>query len=629
MKSVISFSAILNSYYIKLIVLFICLPLAGVAQESENSSSPIARATEAVERTEERSAEVVAEVEQAEENSRIAESPLAGVSIEDHRVVPELPDAPMEIPQDEVVLEMPGARTENIPVARDEDTISVDFPQEDVRTIIRNVADLYDLNVVIPDTLVGSVSIKLRNVTWRQVFDVILEPLNFAYVEDANIIRIRDRADLMSEPVDTRVFIINFSKAAEIRDSIRPLVNTEIGGGIQVDTRSNALIITERPSRMSNIQAIIDTLDRPTEQVMIESKFFEITGRDQRSLGVDWQSMAEYGARFGPLERTYDRDSGRTTTRSNLSGESVNITQSGPNRSSTFETTESGDRETSWINDVLRSDSAVFSADAFNLVIQALEANTQIELISNPTVVTVNNTSAQINIGEEYPIPNYTYNAEQAVFEISGFDYKPIGINLSVTPQINSAGFISLQIQPEISSRTGEVNFGGAGQATIPIITTRRTESTVTIKSGYTLAIGGLIEKSTENRDSRVPVLGGIPVLGRLFSSEVKSIDSRNLIVFITAKILSASGATYRDVFSQRTLHEMGIKARNLPGYEAPESERELFDALQQSRDELERLQTEARLRQQLMQLNQVQQREAEQNQSSGNQDRTLRRRFQ
>ncbi len=628
MKTVMKFPSSFK-FNLSTTLLFIwCLPLAGFAQESENDS-PIARAAEAVERTEERSAEVVAEVEQGEEFDATAELPSQGGLIEDHRAVPEFPETPMVIPEDEVFLEMPGARTDVIPVARDEDTISVDFPQEDVRTIIRNVADLYDLNVVIPDTLVGSVSIKLRNVTWRQVFDVILEPLNFAYVEDANIIRIRNRDDLLSEPVDTRVFIINFSKASEVRDSIRPLVNTQIGGSIQVDTRSNALIITERPSRMGNIQAIIDTLDRPTEQVMIESKFVEVTGRDQRSLGVDWQSLANYGVTLGPMQRRYDSDRGRTATSTNVSGESVNITQTGPNRTSTFSTTETGDRESEWFGNVLRSDSAVFSAEAFNLVIQALEANTQVELISNPTVVTVNNTSAQINIGEEYPIPNYTYNQEQGVFEISGFDYKPIGINLSVTPQINSAGFISLQIEPEISSRTGEVNFGGAGQATIPIITTRRTESTVTIKSGFTLAIGGLIEKSSENRDSRVPVLGGIPVLGRLFSSEARTTDSRNLIVFITAKILSASGATYRDVFSQRTLHEMGIKARDLPGYEPPESERELFDALQQSRDELERLQTEARLRQQLMQLQQIQQREDEQNQRSEGQDRSVRRRFQ
>src|SRR5690606_38516665 len=138
-------------------------------------------------------------------------------------------------------------------------------------------------------------------------------------------------------------------------------------------------------------------------------------------------------------------------------------------------------------------------------------------VVSNPTVVTLNNSQAQIHIGEEYPIPNYTYNSERGTFEVQGFEYKPIGITLNVTPQVNAAGFINLDIAPEISKRTGEVSFGGGAGANIPIITTRKTESNVTIKSGFTLAIGGLIEKTEGNTVNRVPGLSNIPGLGRLF----------------------------------------------------------------------------------------------------------------
>jgi type IV pilus assembly protein PilQ len=538
-----------------------------------------------------------------------------------------LPDAPA-VPADQVFLELPGAQAAESVVTRDIDTISIDFPDEDVRTIIRNVAELYELNVVIPDTLVGSISIKLRNVTWRQVFNVILEPLNFTFIEDANIIKIRSRDELAAEPVDTRVFIINFAKAEEISKSIGPLIDTTIGGRIQVDTRSNALVITERPSRMGGIQEIIDVLDRPTEQVMIESKFVEVTGRDERSLGLDWASLAEFSVGAGPFGRSYSDTQGRTRDIGIDTSDNLSITTTDSGRTSQFSTSDLATSNTLWTGDLVRTDTAVFSMDAFNLVLSALERNNEVQLISNPTVVTVNNTPATINIGEEFPIPNYTYNPERGTFEVAGFEYKPIGINLNVTPQINSAGFINLIIKPEISSRTGEVTFGGAAGAVIPIITTRKTESTVTIKSGYTLAIGGLIEKTSGNRESKVPLLGDIPLLGRAFRSETKSTDQRNLIVFITAKILSASGATYRDVFSQRTLHEMGIKGRDLPGYEPPESERELFDALQQSRDQLERIQTEMRLRQQLQQLQQTQQKESDRGQKP-TQSGTIRRRFQ
>jgi len=512
---------------------------------------------------------------------------------------PALPEEPVfEVPSDQVFLDLPGADTSATVVSVDAETISVDFPEEDVRDIIRSVAELYELNVVIPDSLAGSVSIKLRDVTWQQVFNVVLEPMNYTYIVDGNIIKIKSRDELAVEPVDTRVFIVDFAKASEIRNSIDPLVDKAAGGKIQVDTRSNALVITERPSRMNDIQEIIETLDRPTEQVMIESKFIEISGREGESIGIDWQSLEGWGVNAEAPTRLYTRNKGYTTETT----PPQRTTVTSPDGTPLFIESDPLVYEEP-INAIERFDTAVFSTDSFRAVLSALEKNTDIELISNPTVVTMNNSAARINIGEEYPIPSYTYNDERGTFEVSDFEWKNIGINLQVTPQINSAGFINLNIQPEISSRSGEVEFGGASGAVIPIITTRKTTSTVTIKSGYTLAIGGLIEQRSENQDSKVPVLGEIPFLGRLFSHKGNSIDRRNLVVFITAKILSASGATYEDVFSPRTLHEMGIKSRDVPGYEPSEDETALYNEVLKSRDEVEKLKDELKLRDELQLL--------------------------
>ena len=130
----------------------------------------------------------------------------------------------------------------------------------------------------------------------------------------------------------------------------------------------------------------------------------------------------------------------------------------------------------------------------------------------------------------------------------------------------------------------------------------------MTIKSGYTLAIGGLIEKVTGKGDSKVPVLGDIPYLGRLFSSENNTTDRRNLIVFITAKILSASGATYQDVFSNQKLHQMGVNPTDVPGYELSDAEKELTDKVMKSRENAENMQKELELRQELMLLDSIQQ---------------------
>jgi type IV pilus assembly protein PilQ len=527
---------------------------------------------------------------------------------------PDLPDSPtFEVPDDQVFLDLPGSADDSTEVSMDAETISVDFPEEDVRDIIRSVSELYELNVVIPDTLAGSVSIKLRDVTWQQVFDVVLEPLNYTYIIDGNIIKIKSQDELAVEPVDTRVFIVDFANAGEIRASIEPLIDAASGGKIQVDTRSNALVITERPSRMNDIQEIIETLDRPTEQVMIESKFIEITDRDNQNKGVDWQSLAGYKLEAGPMNRFYTRSESRNSG-ANLAAPNRSITSQNfnsdvvdtatPTNTGIIDSVSSGSTSDEWwINSVGRDDSAVFSAEAFSLVVSALEKDTDVELVSNPTVVTMNNTPASINIGEEYPIPEYTYNDERGTFEVSNFEWKNIGINLQVTPQINSAGFINMNVQPEISSRSGEVLFGGASGAVIPIITTRKTVSTVTVKSGYTLAIGGLLEKNGDIIDTKVPVVGDIPIIGRMFSSTTKDVYHRNLIVFITAKILSASGATYEDVFDAKTLYEMGIKTRDVPGQEVSESEMKLYEDALKNRDRYEELETELKLRKEIHML--------------------------
>jgi type IV pilus assembly protein PilQ len=540
----------------------------------------------------------------------------------------------LEVSAGDVVLDFPTEDERASTMSRDAETISVEFPDEEVRVIISNVAELYDLNVVIPESLVGSTTIKLRNVTWRQVFEVVLEPLGYTYVEDRNIIKIKSNEELTLQPMDTRVFIIDFANAGDLKSSIAPLVDTGTGGRLQVDSRSNAFVITERPTRMNNIQEIIERLDRPTQQVMIESKFIEVTTRDSRNLGVNWSSLANYSITGGPFQRTYAKtvDQTRGSDSGNLNNTgTLNDTNSTSNDSTDFSSSSSGagsppSNSTSVNNNTAnfsnsqtladttltsainllnnatqgRIDTAVFSADAFGLVLSALDSLSGSELVSNPTVVTLNNTPAQINIGEEFPIPAYNYNDERGSFEVSGFDFRPIGIILRVTPHVNAAGFITLNINPEVSSRTGTVNFGGAGAAEIPIIATRRTQSTITIKDGFTLAIGGLVEKTVNNSSTKVPLLGDIPVIGKLFRSRNDTEDRRNLIIFITAKTLNPDGSTYKDVFSPEVLNSMGIKSSEIPGIPVGDNEQRLYDEIQMARDALDSLSRESKLRKQL-----------------------------
>lgn len=516
------------------------------------------------------------------------------------------------------------------------DVLNVDFPDDDVRHILSNVADLFDLNLVIPESLQGKATVKLRGVTWRQIFEVVLTPLNYTYREDGNIIKIVSNDSLQQEPVSTDVFIINYARAAEIMPTITSLIDPAAGGKIVVDTRSNSLVITERPTRMNRIRPIIEQLDRATDQVMIESKFVEVTSSDVKNIGVNWSSLANYQIGVGNITQTFSGN--RTQTRSfennsnnginnnntstttantnnnvtnGTSGSTTNSQNTGSTNTTTVTSTNGTPTNTSTtgtnggltgtvtngvtssttnsntngtdsnitntltntgniLNDLINTSgtsriaSAVFSASDFSLVLSALQTLQNSKIVSNPTVVTLNNTEATINVGQERPIPRYAYNDQRGTFEVNGFEYKAIGVNLKVTPQVNGRGYIKLTLEPEVSQSTRDASFNGAN---IPIVDTRKAKTIVQIKDGYTMGLGGMLQTQTSNTGTKVPVLGSIPGLGRLFRSDSKNQEITNLIIFITAKTISPDGGTIEQVFDSDRVRGLELHREDLPGY--------------------------------------------------------------
>jgi len=504
------------------------------------------------------------------------------------------------------------------------DTLSVDFPEEDVRNILRNVADLFELNIIIPEALQGKASIKLRDVSWRQIFQSVLSPINYTYIEEGNIIKIVSNDSLQIEPVSTEVFIINYAQAAALLPTLSTLVDATIGK-IVVDTRSNSLVITERPTRMNRIRPIIEQLDRATDQVMIETKFVEVTDRDVKNIGVNWSSLSGYSVAAGPLQGTFDRNRGQTgsngftnnngntgtTTNSttagvannNTAGQTSGSTTSGsvtstngtPTSTSTTgssggitsnntSTTTSGvtsgvtTGNTNAFNllqsltntdSTARTLSTVFSADEFKLVLSALQSQNSTKLVSNPTVVTLNNSQATILIGQKYPIatPNITAGGAGGASNTITYSIteKDIGIKLEVLPQVNARGFIKLTVKPTVSSISGTVTIPQGAE--YPIVSTREASTSISLKDGYTMGIGGLIQATDSKGETKVPILGSIPGIGRLFRSDTKNLESSNLIIFITAKTVSAEGAPIEAVFNSEQVRQLNMRREDLPGY--------------------------------------------------------------
>lgn len=482
------------------------------------------------------------------ETAQTAEAPAetAPVVVEEVPVAEAVPAGTASVEVVPVEEETPAlVQAESGGAEKPKDTLAVDFPDEDIRSILRNVADLFELNLVVPDTLQGRTSIKLRDVTWRQIYQVVLSPIGYTFVEDGNIIKVVTIGSLAQEPATTEVFIINYAKAGDIKGSIDPLIEASAGGKLVVDARSNALVITERPSRLNRIREIIEQLDKATDQVMIEAKFIEVTDSDLKNLGVNWSSLDNYTLGASPVDLLVQSGGGTIGTNTGGAVPGTDPTLAG----SAF--------------------GAVLTAPQFNTALRALQTVSDSRIISNPTIVTLNNSPAEIAVAEEYPIPNYTYNPEIGQFEISGFEYKPIGIILKVTPQVNSQGLIRLSLQPTISALGEFVSFGGASGAEIPRIRARKTDTQVSLQSGHTLAIGGLIDSTLTKGKTKVPVLGEIPILGRLFRSDRTDNRNSNLLIFITANTISSEGAEVSEILDPRMIESAKIRRSDLPGFRA------------------------------------------------------------
>ncbi|MES2693624.1 MAG: secretin N-terminal domain-containing protein [Verrucomicrobiota bacterium] len=538
-------------------------------------------------------------------------------------VVPAPPEAPATSLADKPA-EAPAPNAASVATknkdATGRDTLTVDFPDEDIRNILRNVADLFELNIIMPEALQGKTTIKLRDVTWRQIFESVLSPVNYTFREEGNIIKIVSNESLQQEPTSTDVFLINYARASDILPTVTSLVEAAAGGRIVVDQRSNSLVITERPSRMNRIRTIIEQLDRATDQVVIESKFVEVTGSDVKDIGVNWASLSNFTIGASNINNAYTRERSQnrgegsdftdttglqtrrattdevrttinntqnsgsnssntvtsangvpsiqssTSTTGGIGGNTTVTSAGGTNNSSTISGDNALTQLLSLSNEgaTSRALTSVFSASDFSIVLSALQTLQNTKVVSNPTIVTLNNTQAVINVGEERPIPSYTYNAERGTYEVSGFNYRPIGIILKVTPQVNGRGMIKLTVEPEVSQSTRDANFQGAS---IPIVESRKASTMVQIKDGYTMGIGGLMRSEARDTNAKVPVLGSIPVLGRLFSHKAKNHQTSNLIIFITAKTVSAEGAPLEQLFDSRQVRKLEMTRDELPGY--------------------------------------------------------------
>lgn len=343
------------------------------------------------------------------------------------------------------------------------------------------------------------------------------------------------------EPTVTRVLLIYYANAREIQNLLFPLVDTAKGGYIQVDERSNALLVTERPSRMNDIQAVIERLDRPPHQVLIEAKLFEIVRQEHE-----------------------DRES--------KDGE--------------------GDSPESTAQTGSASSNAVYNSQEANRILSQLEATKDTRLVSSFNVVTLDGKEAHVTMVKRFPVPRVEFDEKQGGLRTQSIDYQEFDISMKVRPEVSYDGFIRLSITPVVSSRVGEVRLNDqAGTASLPIISTKSMSTEVRLKSGSTVAIGGLSDQisgsvvTPQLTESSPPQRGSNKDTAEFFTSR--------FLIFVTARTLNPDGTSYRDTADPRVLHEMEIVDSEIPGYKIPEEQLKSLNKMRDLRNDSDRAQTE------------------------------------
>jgi type IV pilus assembly protein PilQ len=415
--------------------------------------------------------------------------------------------------------------------------VSMDFQGVDLRSVLRTFAEISGLNMVIDPDVQGTVDIVLTDVPWDQALEVILRGNSLDYTVDGTIVRIAKIDTLRKEQdartqlalsaanagaLAVRTYALSYAKA----DQAAPLVKTSVlspRGNVQIDPRTNTLIITDLPARLDTVQQLLGTLDRAEPQVEIEARIITTTRDYARALGVQWGFNGRVDSTIGNTTGLAFPNNGSLGGR--VGGLTGSGTQGSDNRS-----TGAGDVGTGVGLAVPAASSAVGLAlgainGAFNLdvALSALERSGKGRILSTPRITTQNNVEAEITQGVQIPVQTEANNTVTVTF-------KDAALTLKVTPQITAANTVIMQITLENASPGTPV--GG-----IPSIDTQRAITRVQVNDGTTTVMGGIFVSREQFTQDRTPVLHRIPFLSWLFKRDDQTDSSRELLIFITPRI--------------------------------------------------------------------------------------------
>jgi type IV pilus secretin PilQ/predicted competence protein len=418
--------------------------------------------------------------------------------------------------------------------------MTMDFKDGDLQDIFRLFADISGLNVVVNPGVSGKVTLKLTEVPWDQALDLILKTNGLGYTLEDNVIRIAKLTDLQKEEQDRRKLEeekalagelkdytkrISYAKAATISEVIKKAGALSARGQINVDERTNTMIMRDLPAYIEKAKGLVAELDRATPQVEIEARIVITSRNFTRDLGIQWGFNQEQSPRFAnTTNRNFPNaivlnggGLGSNSTSSQAAaagigdagrGYAVNLPATSPNSAVGIS-----------MGNILGS----FNLD---LALSALERQGRGRLLSTPKVTTQNNTAAEIKQGVQIPIQTVANNTVTVQF-------KDAVLTLKVTPQITDAGTVILSLEVENNSADFANLVNG-----IPPINTQSAKTIVLVRDGSTAVVGGIYQSNEQTSQSSTPFLGKIPILGYLFRNRFTTSTNNELLLFITPRIV-------------------------------------------------------------------------------------------
>ncbi|WP_018247711.1 LysM peptidoglycan-binding domain-containing protein [Orenia marismortui] len=382
----------------------------------------------------------------------------------------------------------------NLSAFGEENNIEMNFRGVDLKDAFRAIADISGMNIITDKSVAGPVTVDLKNIPALEAIELLAKTngLDYRIVGNTVLIGSPEKLKNSFDKRETRVFKLENAIPKDIQKSLELLVGKD---SIEIDTRTNSLIVSAYKKEMKDVEKVIFQLDEAKKQVMIEARIEDISRDELDSMGINWNFAKE-----------------TVSNGASIIWDNVNATK---------------EANVVEVGDVTMD---------YKSVLGLLKKNGDSVTLANPHLSTIDGKEAVINIGQEIPIIRETKSDDETTREV---EFRTVGTILKLTPRITN-GAVSLSISQETSSLDGYID-------NMPKINTKNVTTNVMVNDGKTIAIGGLVSDEQIEELSKVPLLGDVPLLGKLFRERKVKNDKRELVIFITPKIIDISKEAKED----------------------------------------------------------------------------------